>query len=147
MAARSRTDETNGKLGELRPVAAIRKTNGWSLGSDAIAQETLNLRRGFGECDRLRVRIRRGHEKMESAYEDYQAGRQKNSKNAQDTFDGHGVGSGGHRKKESAADKGKSGVRRDRTALVGRLGGDVFGRNNLPVSCPQVCSQQKRPPR
>src|SRR6266851_1950872 len=141
MAARSRTDETNGKLGELRPVAAIRKTNGWSLGSDAIAQETLNLRRGFGECDRLRVRIRRGHEQMESAYEDYQAGRQKNSKNAQDTFDGHGVGSGGHRKRKSAADTGTCGVRTDRTALGARLGEDVSERHTLPVSWPQVCSQ------
>src|SRR5260370_34835775 len=115
MAARSRTDETNGNLGELRPVADIRKTNGWSLGSDAIAQETLNLRRGFGECDRLRVRIRRGHEQMESAYEDYQAGRQKNSKNAQDTFDGQGVGSAGPRETKNASRHGRARRRANRT--------------------------------
>src|SRR5260370_42004133 len=126
MAARSRTDETNGNLGELRPVADIRKTNGWSLGSDAIAQETLNLRRGFGECDRLRVRIRRGHEQMESAYEDYQAGRQKNSKNAQDTFDGHGVGSGGHRERESAAKIRTSGVWTEPTVPGAALWQDRF---------------------
>src|SRR6266851_8113999 len=140
MAARSRTDETNGKLGELRTVAAIRETNGWSMGSDAIAQESLNLRRGFGECDRLRVRTCRGHEQMESAYEYYQAGRQKNNKNAQDTFDGYGVGSGGHRKRKSAADTGTCGVRTDRTALGARLGEDACG-HTLPVSWPQVCSQ------
>src|SRR5260370_21795651 len=134
MAARSRTDETNGKLGELRAIAANRKNKGWSLGSDAIAQETLNLRRGFGESDRLRVRIRRGHEQMESAYEDYQASRQKNSKNAQDTFDGHGVGSGGHRKRKSGAKIRKRRRRADPTALGARLGEEDFRRTTLPVS-------------
>src|SRR5260370_28718615 len=83
---------------------------------------------------------------MESAYEDYQAGRQKNSKNAQDTFDGHGVGSGGHRKRKSAANTGKCGGRTDRTALGARLGEDASGRHTLPVSLPQVCSPLKKPP-
>jgi hypothetical protein len=56
MATRSRTDEANGELGELRTLAATRETDGWTMGSSVIAQQILNLRSRSGERDRLGVR-------------------------------------------------------------------------------------------